>query len=108
MADAPSDPPPEKPKTDFQLPSLKKIREFLFGVMRLEQSVEALKKENRKLQEQVSRLQEQVIEQGGQLKVLLHFVDRSVGDQVELRAEKAASQTVERLVARQGINKPQD
>ncbi|MFZ0495249.1 MAG: hypothetical protein WBE80_06920 [Methylocella sp.] len=45
------DPPPEQgpglSKTESQLPSWKKIGEFVANVMRLERSVETLKEDNR-------------------------------------------------------------
>ena len=100
------DPPPEQfpgqSKTEWQLPSWKKIGEFVANVMRLERSVETLKEENRKLQDQVSRLQREADDQAGQLKVLLSFVHTSLRDQVETRAEGAAIRVFERLIAFKG------
>lgn len=106
------DPPPEKvpgqSKTEWQLPSWKKIGEFVANVMRLERSVETLKEDNRKLHEQVSRLQSQVDDQAGQLKVLLSFVHTSLRDQVETRAEGAAIRVFERLIAFTSDENPDD
>lgn len=75
--------------------------------MRLERSVETLKEDNRKLQEQVSRLQRQVDDQAGQLKVLLSFVHTSLRDQVDTRAERAAIGVFERLIALKGDENPE-
>jgi predicted RNase H-like nuclease (RuvC/YqgF family) len=102
MADPQPEPAPEKPKLEWQLPSWKKIGEFVANVMRLERAVETLKEENRKLQEQVSRLQRHADDQAGQLKVLLSFVHTSLRDQVETRAEGAAIRVFERLIAFKG------
>ncbi|MGH7935393.1 MAG: hypothetical protein ACREF8_00090, partial [Chthoniobacterales bacterium] len=71
MGDPPPEQAPGQSKTEWQLPSWKKIGEFVANVMRLERSVETLKEENRKLQDQVSRLQREADDQAGQLKVLL-------------------------------------
>jgi hypothetical protein len=108
MADAPPEPAPEMSKAELQLPSWKKIGEFVANVMRLERSVETLKEENRKLHEQVSRLQRQADDQAGQLKVLLSFVHTSLRDQVETRAEGAAIRVFERLIAFQGDEPPKE
>ncbi len=107
MADAP-EPSQKKPKTEWQFPSWKKIGEFVANVMQLERSVETLKEDNRKLQEQVSRLQRQADDQAGQLKVLLAFVHTSLRDQVETRAERAAIGVFERLIAFRDDETPED
>jgi predicted RNase H-like nuclease (RuvC/YqgF family) len=105
MADAPPEPASDRPKAEeWKLPSWKKIGEFVANVMRLERSVETLKEENRKLEEQVSRLQRQA----GQLKVLLSFVHTSLRDQVETRAEGAAIRVFERLIAFKSDENPED
>jgi chaperonin cofactor prefoldin len=90
MGDPPLEQSPGQSKPEWQLPFWKKIGEFVANVMRLERSKETLKEDNRKLQEQVSRLQRQADDQAGQLKVLLSFVPTSLRDQVETRAEGAA------------------
>jgi polyhydroxyalkanoate synthesis regulator protein len=77
---------------------LKKIGEFVANVMQLERSVETLKEDNGKLQEQVSRLQRQSDDQAGQLKVPIAFVHTSLRDHVETRAERAAIGVFERLI----------
>jgi hypothetical protein len=54
MADPPSD---EAPRAAWPLPSWKKIAEFLSNVGHIERSIETLKEQNTKLQEEVLRLQ---------------------------------------------------
>jgi hypothetical protein len=76
--------------------------------MRLERSMETLMEDNRKLQEQVSRLQRQADDQAGQLKVLLSFVHTSLRDQVDTRAERAAIGVFERLIAFKSDGNPED
>jgi ribosome-binding factor A len=49
----------------------------------------------------VQRLQRQVDEQAGELKVLVTFVNSSLRDQIEGRAERAAIRVFERLVSMQ-------
>ena len=51
MADAPPEQGPGQSKTEWQLPSWKKIGEFVANVMRIERYMETLKEDNRKLQE---------------------------------------------------------
>jgi hypothetical protein len=75
--------------------------------MRLERSVETLREDNQKLQEQVSRLQRQVDDQAGQLKVLVSFVHTSLRDQVDTRAERAAIGVFERLIAFKSEENPE-
>lgn len=102
MADVPPEPAQEATRTGWPLPSWKKIAEFLSNVGQLERSVETLKEQNTKLEEQVSRLQRQADDQAGQLKVLMTFVQTSLRDQVETRAEKTAIRVFEWLIAIQG------
>jgi len=73
----------------------------------LERSVETLREDNQKLQEQVSRLQRQVDDQAGQLKVLVSFVHTSLRDQVDTRAERAAIGVFERLIAFKSEENPE-
>ncbi|MGO8847928.1 MAG: hypothetical protein ACLQFI_21915 [Methylocella sp.] len=105
------DPPPEQSpghsKPEWRLPSWNKIGEFVVNVMRLERSVETLREDNQKLQEQVSRLQRQVDDQAGQLKVLVSFVHTSLRDQVDTRAERAAIGVFERLIAFKSEENPE-
>jgi chaperonin cofactor prefoldin len=55
--------------TGRALPSLRKIGEFLANVLTLERSVDALKDRTQSLETEVQRLQRQVDEQAGKLKV---------------------------------------
>jgi chaperonin cofactor prefoldin len=70
------------------LPSLWKIGEFLVNVLTLERSVNTLKDRTKSLESEVQRLQRQVDEQAGELKVLVTFVHSSLRDQIEGRAER--------------------
>lgn len=108
MADAPPTPEEDNSKISWRLPSWKKIAEFVSNVGQLERSVETLKEQSKKLEEQVARLQRQADDQAGQLKVLMSFVQTSLRDQVETRAEKAAIRVFERLIAIQGEDTPED
>ena len=83
-------------------PSLRKLGEFLSNVLTLERSVDALKDRTKSLEAEVHRLQRQVDEQAGELKVLVTFVHSSLRDQVEGRAERAAIRVFERLASMQG------
>lgn len=85
----------------LSLPSLRKIGEFLANVLTLERSVDALKDRTRSLEAEVQRLQRQVDEQAGELKVLVTFVHSSLRDQIEGRAERAAIRVLERLASMQ-------
>jgi len=98
----------------LSLPSFRKIGEFLANVLTLERSVDALKDRTKSLEAEVHRLQRQVDEQAGELKVLVTFVHSSLRDQIEGRAERAAIRVFERLTSIQGdesrraqIEKPQ-
>lgn len=86
----------------LSLPSLRKIGEFLANVLTLERSVDALKDRTKSLEAEVQRLQRQVDEQAGELKVLVTFVHSSLRDQIEGRAERAAIRVFERLASMQG------
>ena len=84
------------------LPSLRKLGKFLANVLTLERSVDALKDRAKSLEPEVQRLQRQVDEQAGELKVLVTFVTSSLRDQIEGRAERAAIRVFERLVSMPG------
>ena len=84
------------------LPSLRKLGKFLANVLTLERSVDALKDRAKSLEPEVQRLQRQVDEQAGELKVLVTFVNSSLRDQIEGRAERAAIRVFERLVSMPG------
>ena len=55
----------------LSIPSFRKIGEFLANVLTLERSVDALKDRTKSLEAEVQRLQRQVDEQAGELKVLV-------------------------------------
>jgi hypothetical protein len=78
------------------LPSLRKLGKFLANVLTLERSVDALKDRTKSLEAEVHRLQRQVDEQAGELKVLVTFVHSSLRDQ------RAAIRVLERLASMQG------
>ncbi len=84
------------------LPSLRKIGEFLANVLAIERSVESLRDRTKSLEAEVQRLQRQVDEQAGELKVLITFVHSSLRDQIEGRAERAAIRVFELLASMQG------
>jgi chaperonin cofactor prefoldin len=86
----------------LSLPSLRKLGEFLANVLTLERSVDALRDRTKSLEVEVQRLQRQVDEQAGELKVLVTFVHSSLRDQIEGRAERAAIRVLERLASMQG------
>lgn len=81
------------------LPSIKSVGNFLVNVLALERSVAALKAHNKELDDQVLALQRQVDDQAGQLKVLVSFVQTSLRDQIEGRAERAVINVLNRLTA---------
>lgn len=91
----------------LSLPSLRKLGEFLANVLTLERSVDALKDRIKSLEADLQRLQRQVDEQSGELKVLVTFVHSSLRDQIEGRAERAAIRVLERLASMQGDESPQ-
>jgi chaperonin cofactor prefoldin len=86
----------------LSLPSLRKIGEFLANVLTPERSVDALKDRTQNLETGVRRLQRQVDEQPGELKVLVTFVHSSLRDQIEGRAERGAVRVLERLASMEG------
>jgi predicted RNase H-like nuclease (RuvC/YqgF family) len=85
------------------LPSWRRIGEFIRNILRLERSVEALKKENRELEQRVGTLQRQVDEQAGQLRVLSDFVSKALDERVESRAEEASIRAFERMASIAGL-----
>jgi peptidoglycan hydrolase CwlO-like protein len=64
----------------------------------IERSVESLKDRTKSLEAEAQRLQRQVDEQAGELKVLVTFVHSSLRDQIEGRA---AIRVLERLASMQ-------
>ena len=83
--------------------SWRRFAEFIRNVLRLERSVEALKKENAELDQRIGALQRQFDEQTGQLRVLLDFVNKALDERVESRAEEAAIRAFERMVSLAGL-----
>jgi len=100
MSSGPVVPPPE---LDQDLPSWRRIGEFVRNILRLERSVESLRKENSELDQRVGALQRQVDEQTGQLKVILDFVNKALDDRVEARAEEASIRAFERMASAAGL-----
>jgi predicted nuclease with TOPRIM domain len=84
------------------LPTFRKIGEFLANILTLERSVDALQDRTKSLEAEMQRLQRQVDEQAGELKVLVTFVHSSLRGQIEGRAERAAIRVLERLASMQG------
>jgi hypothetical protein len=84
------------------LPSLRKLGKFLANVLTLERSVDALKDRAKSLEPEVQRLQRQVDEQAGELKVLVTFVHSSLRGQIEGRAERPTSRVFEWIALIQG------
>src|ERR1700704_2485461 len=95
--------PPAPPKArDKDLLTWRRVGELIRNILRLERSVEALKKENKELDQRVGTLQRQVDEQAGQLKVLLDFVNKALDERVETRAEEASIRAFERMASLAG------
>jgi predicted RNase H-like nuclease (RuvC/YqgF family) len=95
-------PPTPQPKDQHEnslFATWKKIAEFVADVMHLKRSVATLTEQHKKLDAEIARLQRQVDEQGGQLKVLIEFVHTSLRNDIETRAERAAVSLIERLIA---------
>jgi hypothetical protein len=99
--DAPEGSPelPAGKKSGVGLPSWKSVIEFLTAMADLRRTVDGLKDSNKSLREDVARLQRQVDEQAGQLKVLLGFVQNSLDEQIERRASRAAGELFSQLIA---------
>lgn len=88
---------------ESELPSWRRIGEFVRNVLRLERSVEALKNENSELNRRVGTLQRQVDDQAGQLKVLVDFVNKALDERVDSRAEEASIRAFERMATLAGL-----
>jgi len=97
-----SEPTPKK-QLEQDLPSWRRIGEFIRNILRLERSVEALKKENSELDQRVAALQRQVDEQAGQSKVILDFINKALDERVEARAEEASIRAFERMASIAGL-----
>ena len=68
--------------------------------MHLRRSVNTLNEQNKRLEEQIAQLQRQVDEQGGEIKILIEFVQTSLRNEIETRAERAAIDMIDRLITR--------
>lgn len=79
------------------LPTWGRLGEFVLNILKLEGAVEALKKENKELDERIQTLQRQVDEQGGKLDVLSSFVTKVLEDKIRSQAEEAAIRALERM-----------
>lgn len=90
------DPASKSPKTSY-FPGWGRLGEFVLNLLRLEGAVEALKKDNKELNDQLRDLQRQVDEQSGKLDILTDFVTKALDDQVRTRAEAAAVRAFERM-----------
>jgi hypothetical protein len=95
---SPDSPPAEK-RSGVGLPSWKSVIEFVTAMADVRRTVDGLKGSNRSLREDVARLQRQVDEQTGQLKVLLGFVQNSLDDQIDRRASRAAAELFSQLIS---------
>jgi hypothetical protein len=73
--------------------------DFARNVMKLEQSVEALKADKADLETKLLALQRQIDEQAGQQKILLSFIGKALDEQVKARAEEAANEIYRRLAS---------
>lgn len=91
--------PPAEKKSGIGLPSWKSVIEFLTAMADLRRTVDGLKESNKSLRADVARLQRQVDEQAGQLKVLLGFVQNSLDDQIDRRASRAAAELFSQLIS---------
>lgn len=97
--------PPEE-REEFQLPGLRQFIEGLANVYRVGELVRGLKQENKKLQQELSRLEARVEFQAGQLKQLGDFITMSLRNQIEPRVERATERALEPPAARK--EKPKD
>jgi hypothetical protein len=91
-------PPAKSGRQDWVFATWKKISEFVADVVHLKRSVATLTEQNKRMDDEIARLQRQVDEQGGQLKVLIEFVQTSLRNEIETRAERAAISIIERLI----------
>jgi predicted RNase H-like nuclease (RuvC/YqgF family) len=96
-SEEPGGKPPSKPPRGSYLPTWGRLAEFVLNMLKLESSVEALKKDNQELDQRIRELQKQVYEQSGQLKVLSDFVNKALEDHVRSTAEEAAVRAFERM-----------
>jgi predicted transcriptional regulator len=83
-----------------------KAWEWAKNILTLERKVADLEKRNRELTAQVEKLQEQMIEQTGQLKIMVEFIKSAIDDKVALRAEEAVVRTLERIETLSSPRKP--
>lgn len=81
------------------LPSWQKVSEFVVHVFQLERSVGTLRDQDKRLEEEVSRLQLQVAEQAGQLKAVMELINTTVAQRAAAQAEQAAARMFTQLLA---------
>lgn len=97
-----SDPPssqPKSPQKDWVFSTWKRISEFVADVFQLKRSIATLTEQNNRFEGEIKRLQRQVDELSGQVKVLVDFVQTSLHNEIETRAERAAISLIDRLIA---------
>lgn len=100
MVDAPK--PSTEPKTEVsgKFPfSLQKIGAFIANMFRLERDVSGLSEKLKTLEERSTVMQRQLDEQSGQLKQLSEFLHDTLYDRIDTRAEKAALELLENILA---------
>jgi hypothetical protein len=100
MSETPSEPPANEAAEErgWELPSWKRIGEFLANVLRLERSIETLKTQNTLLQQDLLRLQRQVDDQAGQLKIISQLMDTTLKERAERSGERAALRLIQTLI----------
>ncbi len=98
-----SSPPARSEAHEGEILSWKRFGEFIRNILRLERSVDALKRENADLDQRLAALQRQFDEQTGQLSVLVEFVNKALDERVESRAEEAAIRVFERMASLAGL-----
>jgi hypothetical protein len=100
MSETPSEPPASEAAEEraWELPSWKRIGEFLANVLRLERSIETLKTQNTLLQQDLLRLQRQVDDQAGQLKIIGQLMDTTLKERAERSGERAALRLIQTLI----------
>ncbi len=87
--------PPVLPTEEF---SWRRAGEFLKNILSLERSYRSLKSDNEQLRRQVDELQRLVDDHNGQLKAILSTLNSTIANRIEASAEKAAVETVLRLL----------
>lgn len=83
----------------------RRIAEFAGNVWRMEKAVDALKEEQRELRAEVDAFQLQMAVQARQLEVLSTFIQTSLNDRIDMKAENAA---LKALMTFRMAERPQD